>query len=36
MAEKCMHVVLELSQRTVIIKHLHKENVQQAKHLFTQ
>jgi len=30
MAEKCMHVVLELSQRIVIIKHLHKENAQKA------
>jgi len=30
MAEKCMHVVLGLSQRTVIIKHLHKKNAQQA------
>jgi hypothetical protein len=30
MAEKCMHVVLRLSQGNVIIKHLHKENAQQA------
>lgn len=30
MAEKSLHVVLGLSQRIVIIKHLHKENAQQA------
>jgi len=28
MAEKCMYVVLGLPGRTVIIKHLHKENAQ--------
>jgi hypothetical protein len=36
MAEKCMHAVLGLCQRIVIIKHLHKENAQQAEHSFTQ